>query len=313
MKRLKRLLTYGGLFMTLTLLLSACTTTQTHQKPPTGFFYGSIYHFLGLPMKHLITWIANLFGNPPNYGWAILLITLIVRLILMPLMLNQSKKTITQQHKREAIQPQLTDIQERQSKATSPEEKAELTQEMMTVMRENGVSMTGGMGCLPLLIQLPIFSALYMAIRYSSEIFKSTFLGISLGHTNLIVAILAGLTYVLQGYLSLVGLPESQKKQMKTMMMMSPLMTFFIAMVSPAGLGLYFFAGGILAIVQTLITNFYYMPRIKAEVAADLKKNPPKQVVKPAPKKPVAPKPAKPQRPAVQPHRNRNAGKQRRS
>ncbi|MDT3390914.1 MAG: OxaA precursor, partial [Bacillota bacterium] len=71
MKRIKRLLSYGGLFTVLTLLLSACTNTQTHRTPPTGFLYGPIYHWLGLPMQHLITWIAKLFGNPPNYGWAI--------------------------------------------------------------------------------------------------------------------------------------------------------------------------------------------------------------------------------------------------
>lgn len=306
MKRIKRLLSYGGLFTVLTLLLSACTNTQTHRTPPTGFLYGPIYHWLGLPMQHLITWIAKLFGNPPNYGWAILLITLIVRLVLLPLMLSQSKSTLRQQHRREAIKPQLDDIQKRQATATTPEEKAALSQEMMTTMKENGVSMTGGIGCLPLLIQLPVFSALYMAIQYSPAIFKSTFLGISLGHTNLIIAILAGLTYVLQGYLSLVGLPASQKKQMQTMMMMSPVMTFFIALVSPAGLGLYFFAGGILAIFQTLITNFYYMPRIKAEVAADLKKNPPKPVAKTV----ITPKPKPIQATESKPKRNRNAGKQ---
>lgn len=310
MKRTKRLLSYGGLFTVLTLLLSACSNTQTHRQPPTGFLYGPIYHWLGLPMQHLITWIANLFGNPPDYGWAILLITLIVRLVLLPLMLSQSKSTLRQQHRREAIKPQLDDIQKRQAAATTPEEKSALSQEMMATMKANGVSMTGGIGCLPMLIQLPVFSALYMAIQYSPAIFKTTFLGISLGQTNIVVAVLAGLTYVVQGYLSLIGLPESQKKQMQTMMMMSPAMTFFIALVSPAGLGLYFFAGGILAIFQTLITNFYYMPRIKAEVAADIKKNPPKPVK--AVETPTKPKPApKPvTTTTTKPSRNRNAGKQ---
>ncbi|WP_125981394.1 membrane protein insertase YidC [Loigolactobacillus iwatensis] len=313
MKQSKRLLTYGGLFTVLTLFLSACSNQQIHRTPPTGFLYGPIYKFLGLPMQHLITWIAKLFGNPPNYGWAILIITLVVRLILLPLMLSQSKKSTRQQQKMAAIKPQMDDIQKRQKAAQTNEERTAISQEMMTLYKDNGVSMTGGIGCLPLLIQLPVFSALYMAIQYDPVLFKSTFMGISLGQTNLVITILATLTYVIQGYISLIGLPESQKQQMKTMMLMSPAMTFFISLASPAGLGLYFLAGGLLAILQTVITNFYYMPKIKAEVAEELKKNPPKQVVKPVEE--TAKPAAKPKKVAAKSNtnsnqKNRNSGKQ---
>lgn len=318
MMRFKRPLMYGGLFSILTLFLSACSNRSIHRQPPTGFIYGPIYHYLGEPMSHLITWMANTVGNAQTngYGWAILVITLIVRLILMPLMLSQSKNATRQQHKMAAIKPAMDDIQKRQKAATSQEEKAAISQEMMALYKDNNVSMTGGIGCLPLIIQLPIFSALYMAIQYNQAIFHSTFFGINLGQTNIIVALIAGLTYVGQSYLSLVGVPESQRQQMKTMMLMSPVMTFFISLVSPAGLGLYFLAGGILAIIQTAITNFYYVPKIKAEIAADLKEHPIK-VVTPKPAAPVAPKKAEPKAKIVQStpkknHQPRNAGKQHR-
>ncbi|KLD57740.1 hypothetical protein WP50_31510 [Lactiplantibacillus plantarum] len=95
--------------------------------------------------------------------------------------------------------------------------------------------MTGGIGCLPLLIQLPIFSALYYAIRYSPELSKATFMGISLGKSSLILAILAFLSYLAQGYLSMIGLPEEQKKTMRLMLIMSPVMILFVSKKSRHG------------------------------------------------------------------------------
>ncbi len=172
--------------------------------------------------------------------------------------------------------------------------------------------MTGGIGCLPLLIQLPIFSALYYAIRYSPELSKATFMGISLGKSSLILAILAFLSYLAQGYLSMIGLPEEQKKTMRLMLIMSPVMILFVSMSAPAGLGLYFFVGGLFACLQTLIINFF-RPRIRREVEAELKKHPIKTPT-PTQPKPINATESKPSHPRPQNNagRGRNAGKQQR-
>ena len=69
------------------------------------------------------------------------------------------------------------------------------------------------------------------------------------------------------------GVPEEQKKQMKMAIWMSPFMTFFISLTSSAGLGLYFFIGGLFAILQTLMINAY-RPRIRRQIAEENKKNP---------------------------------------
>lgn len=139
---------------------------------------------------------------------------------------------------------------------------------MMALYRENGVSLTGGIGCLPLLIQMPIFAGLYAAIRYSPELSKSVFLGIPLGHASIVLAILAGLSYLGQSYLSMLGMPEDQKKQMRMTLVISPAMILFISISAPAGLGLYFFVGGIFACIQTLIINLY-RPRIRKQIEAE--------------------------------------------
>ena len=103
----------------------------------------------------------------------------------------------------------------------------------------------------------------------------------------------------------MLGMPKEQRKQMQMMMFMSPAMITVMTFVSPAGLGLYFFVGGVFACIQTLIINAM-RPKIKQQIAEELKKTPPKKVVlpkKPAPSKAdVAEKHAK---------ANRNAGKQR--
>ena len=176
------------------------------------------------------------------------------------------------------IQPQLREIQRKQKQAKTPEEQAAATQEMMALYRDNNISMTGGIGCLPLLIQLPVFAALYAAIRYSPDLYHATFMGIALGKPSILLAILSFIAYLFQGWLSMIGMPKSQQSQMRMMMLMSPVMIFFISMTSSAGLGLYFFIGGLFAILQTWMINAY-RPRLKNQIAKEMKNQPVKRPV----------------------------------
>lgn len=250
-------------------LLSGCVRTTSSGKP-----YGFVYDYLAVPGQKVMKLIANYVGS---YGWAIIVLTVLVRLILMPMMISQMKKMTIQQEKIGYIQPQLKAIQHKLRSAKTQQDRLAANQEMMTLYRNNNVSMVGGIGCLPLLIQLPVFAALYAAIRYSPELAHTTFMGISLGQKSILLAILSFLIYVVQAYVSLIGVPKSQKKQMKMMMLFSPIMILIVTFSSPAGLGLYFFIGGIFACIQTFIINLY-RPRIRAKVAAYAKKHPVKPV-----------------------------------
>ena len=83
------------------------------------------------------------------------------------------------QEKMSKVQPLIKELTEKQKAAKTPEEQAAVSQQMMALYRDNNISLTGGIGCLPLLIQLPIFAALYAAIRYS---YRQTFtMRLSLG------------------------------------------------------------------------------------------------------------------------------------
>lgn len=276
MKNLKKLFLSGAL-LSVVVFLSGCMSHDSDGNPS-----GLIYEFLVVPTQQIIIQLANLFNG--SYGLAIIAITLIVRLIILPLNLNQSKKSIIQQEKMALIKPEMEEVQKKQKAAVTPEEKAAAQQELMSLYKDNNMSMLGGIGCLPLLIQMPIFTAMFQAINLSGEISNSTFLGFSLGNQNIALAIAAGAVYFVQSYVSMIGLPEEQKKQMRTMMYVSPIMILMVSFTSPAGLGLYWFVGGIFAVFQTIITNFIFKPRIKAQVEAEAKKRPvkPKRTIKQA-------------------------------
>ena len=103
------------------------------------------------PMGYIIQFIYNLVSN---YGLAIILFTIIIKLILLPLNVKSQKSM----KKTQKIQPILAELQEKYAN-----DKEKLQRETMKLYKENNVSMTGG--CLPMLIQLPILIGLYQVIQ----------------------------------------------------------------------------------------------------------------------------------------------------
>lgn len=272
----------GSGLVTVMLFLSGCVRLDSNGNPDTS---GIVYRVLVHPMGQAITYLVENFNW--SYGWAVILMTVIVRIIILPLGISQSKKTMIQSEKMQALKPQVEAAQQKLKTATTREEQMAAQAEMQQVYRENGLSMTGGIGCLPLLIQMPIFSALYFTARYTEGIRESSFYGIDLGHPSFVLVAIAGAAYLLQGYISTIGIPEEQKKTMRTMLIVSPAMIVFMSISAPAGVTLYWVVGGIFSCLQTFITNVIMKPKLKAQVAEELKQNPPKQVV--TPRKDVTP------------------------
>jgi YidC/Oxa1 family membrane protein insertase len=308
----------GSGLLSIMLFLSGCVRTDSHGNPDTS---GFVYRILVHPMGQAITYLVQNFNW--SYGWAVIFMTIIVRLVILPLGISQSKKTMIQSEKMQALKPQVAAAQAKMKTAATREEQVAAQAEMQQVYRENGMSMTGGIGCLPLLIQMPIFSALYFTARYTEGIRESSFYGIDLGSPSLILVAIAGIAYLLQGYLSTIGIPEEQKKTMRTMLIVSPAMIVFMSISAPAGVTLYWVVGGVFSCLQTYITNVIMKPRLKAQVAEELKKNPPKTVV--TPPKDVTPEKAEKNEKTVQSlpssknpagknsGKGRNAGKQQRN
>ncbi len=278
-KKYVKYLSVLSLVLVLTLVLTGCAQGTTNLHAPTSGPYGFIYKWLGIPFQNLIMKTAEAVGGTNAYAWGIMIISFVVRLILVPLSLNQQYKSTTQQEKMRAVQPQLKLIQEAQKKAKGPDAQQKISSLMMQVYKANNLSLTGGMGCLPLLLQMPILIGIYQAVQYSKNIGTATFLSIPLGKPSIVIAIVATLFYLVQGWMSLQIVPKEQRKQMQTMLLMSPMTTFFISMISTAALALYFLVGGVVIVIQQLITNYVVTPKIRKKTDEELAKNPVKVVV----------------------------------
>ncbi|HFR3410894.1 TPA: membrane protein insertase YidC [Streptococcus suis] len=298
----KRFIKLSGLSLATLLFLSGCVQTDKSGNP-TGF----IWNYLGQPMSYLIEYFAE--NQALGYGLAIIIVTLIVRLIILPLGIYQSYKAAIQSEKMNYLKPILGPIQERMKNASSQEEQLAAQQEYFATQKQYGVSMLGGMGCLPLLIQMPFFSAIYFAARHTPGIAEASFLGIDLGKSSLILTAIAGVLYYGQSLLMQVCMDEEQKKQMKTMALMNPLMIVMFSFGSPAGVTLYWVIGGLISLIQQAITNFILKPRIRKQVEEEFKNKPLKAA--PGKVKDVTPAASAIIEEKSSKKKNRNAGKQR--
>ncbi|MER1957367.1 MAG: membrane protein insertase YidC [Solibacillus sp.] len=237
------------LLLSTTILLAGCESVENKE----GFFYSTFVK----PMNWALDTLGNAFDG--SYGLAIIAITLIIRLVLLPFMLKSYKSQSEMKVKMDKVRPQMTDIQARMKAASTQEEKMEVQQEMMALYKENNLNPLN-MGCLPMLIQMPIVMGLYFAILYSTEIKTHSFLWFDLGSTDIIMTAIAGIIYFIQAKVSLQTVPEQQKAQMKLMIYISPIMIVFISLSSMAALPLYWAVGGAFLIVQTYIGRKLYPP-----------------------------------------------------
>jgi YidC/Oxa1 family membrane protein insertase len=246
------------IFVAITIsLLSACSAT------PDGKSDGFFHTYFVEPFIVSIHFIAEFFNG--NYGLSIILVTLIIRLVLMPLMLKQYKNQMAMKEKMDVLKPEMDIIQKKIKEEKDPKKKQELQTEMMGLYQKHGVNPLN-MGCLPILIQMPILTGFYYAIRGSEEIASHRFLWFSLGEPDIIITIIAGLIYYFQFKVSQSSMPAQQQQQMKFMGLLSPLMIVMFSISAPAALPLYWAVGGAFLILQTAISRRLYQNNKKTEV-----------------------------------------------
>lgn len=244
MKNLK-LLSMLGLVV---FVLSGCQAVENQE----GFFYSVFVK----PMEFMLEFLGNdIFSG--SYGLAIIAITVLIRLILMPIMLKNYRQQQLMKTKMDAFKPELEEVQKKMKEAKTKEEQMQYQQEMVGLYKKHGINPMN-MGCLPMLIQMPIIMGLYFAILYSGDVKTHQFLWFSLGSPDVIMTIIAGLVYLVQARVSLWTVPEQQKAQMKMFIYISPIMIVFISMSSMAALPLYWSVSGALLIFQTYIGRKYY-------------------------------------------------------
>src|SRR5699024_3240188 len=159
----------------LVLLLSGCTEINTPIDSESTGFWNSYFVY---PMSWVITYFADLFNS--SYGLAIVVVTLLVRIVLVPLNVKQIKSSQGMQE----IQPEIKKLQEKYaSKDATTQEK--LQKETMALFQEHGVNPLAG--CLPILVQMPVLIAMYHAIMRTEAIKSRSFLWFELGSTDSIL------------------------------------------------------------------------------------------------------------------------------
>ena len=198
-----------------------------------------------------VVYVLNaIYGVVGNYGIAIIIVTILMRIVIFPLTLKQEKSM----KKMRDLQPEIEKIKEKYK--DSPQEYQQKTAELY---RESGVNPLGG--CLPLLIQMPVFVALYWAFSGNAIPADAKFLWFTLKQPdrlfmignfafNLLPILNVGVTYIQQKIMTNTTSGQESNQQMKTMLYMMPLMMLFIFYRMPSGVTLYYLVSGALSLVQ---------------------------------------------------------------
>mgnify|MGYP001083249712 FL=1 len=152
MKQVKRVLTAAFVILDIILITGGY---DEHSK---------MYRWIGHPLADIMTNIAHVIGGPNGIGWAIIIITAILRLVLLPFFLNQQVNTTINQIKMQTLKPEIDKLQALSRKAGTTEEQQKASMAMMSLYRENDVSVIGGISFLTMAMQLPVFSGLYSEI-----------------------------------------------------------------------------------------------------------------------------------------------------
>jgi YidC/Oxa1 family membrane protein insertase len=224
------------------------------------------FGFFGIIAKPLFLWLKWMFHHVvPNWGWALILQTLIISLALLPLRITQMKSMLKMQR----VAPQIKSIQEKYKKYSLRDpRKAPMNEEISALYKKEGVNPAGG--CLPLLVQLPFLWAFYKVLSITLDLRHAHWLWVhDLSAAEAFPFVLPILMVVSSLITSKMtpqaGMDPAQQRMMTVMM---PLMMGFIFFRLPAGLNLYYATSNMIMIAQQAVMNRTSLGREMRELAA---------------------------------------------
>lgn len=209
--------------------------------------YGKLW-FVAYPIFQLLSWINNMVGN---YGVAIILLTIVIRTLFYPL----SAKQFASAAGMRKLQPKMEELKNRYG-----EDKQKLMQAQMELWKKEGVSPFSG--CLPMLLQMPVFLGIYWVLNESVELRQAPFYlwyrDLSVIDPYFLLPLVLGVVNYIQQHLN--PMPSSDPVQARMMKFMPVAFTIFFLWL-PAGLVLYYFANALLGIFQQAFFNARYKPK----------------------------------------------------
>ncbi|WP_442604561.1 membrane protein insertase YidC [Paenibacillus sp. KN14-4R] len=227
-------------FLFMMLVLSGCGSTSTLPKldeqgrEAAGFF---VKYFV-IPLADLLDLLAHLLFN--QYGLAIIAITILIRLVILPLSIKQFRSS----KKMQELQPEMKKLREQYK-----EDPKKQQEESMKLFQKHGVNPLAG--CFPVLIQMPILLALYQSIMRNPNIAGHEFLWYHLDQPEpYILPVLAALTTFGQQLF----MKSQMNQQMQMLLFVFPVLIYIMAIQFPAALTTYWIIGNLFTIVQ-----YYFM------------------------------------------------------
>ncbi len=211
-----------------------------------------IFSWLAVPLLGALKWVHGFVGN---WGWSIVVLTILINLAMFPL----RHKSVVSMRKMQEIQPQMKAIQDRYAKfkITDPE-RQKMNSEVMELYKSKGVNPASG--CVPMLLTLPFLFAFYSMLSQAIEIRGADFFGwitdLSRHDPLFITPVLMGVTMFWQQKMT----PSSMDPAQQKVMMFMPLMFLFMFLWAPSGLVIYWFISNLWAIGQQYLTSYLIGP-----------------------------------------------------
>ncbi len=224
------------------------------------------YGWFGIIAKPLFLWLKWIHNHVVgNWGWAIMLQTLVITLLLLPLRISQMKSMLRMQR----VAPQIKAIQEKYKKYSMRDpRKAAMNEEVAALYKKEGVNPAGG--CLPLMIQMPFLYAYYRMLSNAVELRHAPWLWIhdlsspEMTALRLLPIFMVVSMLIMQKMTPQGGMDPAQQKMMTIMM---PAMMGFIFWNLASGLNLYYTETNLIGIIQQAVMNRTQLGREMRELA----------------------------------------------
>lgn len=236
------------------MVMAGCADYYTTPLTPEYVANAGLWtRYIVNPLSIFLKEIAKIFAG--SYGMSIIVATVLIRLVLLPLMIKQTKSAKAMQD----IQPEMKKLKEKYSSKDQKTQR-KLQEETMKLFQEHKVNPMAS--CLPILVQMPILIAFYQAIRKTPQIQEHTFLWFSLGSPDYVLPVIAALATFVQQKLML-GRTGNTNPQMAMMTYLMPIMIGVFGMFLPSALTLYWVIGNCFMIGQIFIIYKKPIPKLE--------------------------------------------------
>jgi YidC/Oxa1 family membrane protein insertase len=206
--------------------------------------------FIADPLFHGLKWLHN---YVPNWGWAIVILTLVINMLLFPLRISSYRTTLKMQR----VAPEIKQIQDKYKKYSMRDpRKAEMNKEVMAIYSREGINPVGG--CFQMFLQMPIWFGLNTVLRYAIEMRHARWFGwitdLSAKDPYYVLPIVMGLSMYLVSKMTPMTSTDPQQQMMMKIMPVTMAGIFMISPIS-SGLAVYILTSSLVGIVQQMWLN----------------------------------------------------------